>query len=145
MRSLKLAKIAAQAELLRLRRYGDRQIGRAVLGAVALVFLLACVAVLHFAGYFALLRAGIAPVWATLIVAGVDLLLALALGLAALRNKPGRLEREALDVRLAAQHQLMEAAATTAVVAPVLRSLGLRKAYGLALAALTARYLTGRY
>ena len=47
-------------------------------------------------------------------------------------------------MRLAAQHQMMEAAAMTAVVAPVLRSLGMRKVYGVALAALTARYLTGR-
>ncbi len=144
MRSLKLARIAAQAELLRLRRYGDRQIGRAVLAATALVFVLACLGTLHFAGYLGLLRADIAPLWATLIVAGVDLLLALILGLAALRNRPGRLEREALQVRLAAQQQMMEAAAMTAMVATVLRSLGMRKVYGLALAALTARYLGGR-
>lgn len=144
MRSLKLARIAAQAELLRLRRYGDRQIARLVLGAIALVFVLAWLGTLHFAGYFALRRADIAPVWAALIVAGVDLLVALILGIAALRNRPGRLEREALQVRLAAQQQLLEVAATTAVVAPLLRSLGMRKAYGLALAAMTARYLTGR-
>jgi len=144
MRSLKLARIAAQAELLRLRRYGDRQVGRVVLAAIAVVFLLACLGTLHFAGYFALRRADILPIWAALILAGVDLLLALILGLGALRNRPGRLEREALQVRLAAQHQMMETAAMTAVVAPVLRSLGMRKVYGLALAALTARYLTGR-
>lgn len=144
MRSLKLARVAAQAELLRLRRYGERQVGRVVIGAIAAVFLLACLACVHFAGYFALRRADILPVWATLIVAGVDLLLALIFGLSALRNQPGRLEREALEVRLVAQQQMMETAAVTAVVGPVLRSLGVRKVYGLALAALTARYLGGR-
>ena len=144
MRSLKLARVAAEAELLRLKRFGERQVGRAVMGAIALAFLLAFLACLHFAGYFALRRADILPVWAALIVAGVDLLIALIFGLIALGNRPSQVEREALEVRLAAQHQIMETAAVNALVVPLARALGLRKVYGLALAALTARYLSGR-
>lgn len=143
MRSLRLARVAAQAELLRLRRLARRQAVRAVCGAIALVFLLACLTALHVAGYLALLRAGIAPLWAVLIVAGFDLAVGLVLlGLAA-RDVPDRIEREALQVRQAAQQQLAEAAAMTALVGPLLRSLGAKKIYGLTLAALTARYLGG--
>jgi hypothetical protein len=143
MRSLRLARIAAQAELLRLRRFTRRQVVRVILGAIALVFLLACLAALHVAGYFGLRRADILPVYAALIVAGVDFLIAAVLGLLAARDTPDRVEREALQVRRSAQEQLIEAATMTAVIGPILRSLGTRKVYGLALAALTARYLSG--
>lgn len=141
MRSLRLARVAAQAELLRLRHFARRQVVRAVLGAIALTFLLACLAAVHFAGYFALRRAHIAPVWDTLIVAGVDLLIGLIFLIAAASDTPGKVEHEALQVREAAQRQMMEAAAVSAVVGPVLRSLGVRKLYALALAGLTARFL----
>jgi hypothetical protein len=143
MRSLRLARIAAQAELLRLRRLGRRQAMRAVMGAIALFFLVACLAALHFAIYFALQQV-LAPVYAVLIVAGIDLVIAAFFGVLAMRDVPDRVEREALMVRQSAQQQLAEAAAMTAVVGPVLRAIGIRKVYGLALAALTARYLTGR-
>ena len=144
MRSLKLARIAAHAELLRLRRFGERQMARAALAAFALVFLLACLASLHVAGYFALRRGGIQPLWAALIVAGVDLLIALILGLTAARSRPGRLEREALEVRLAAQHHLMDAAAVSTLVGPLLRSLGARKVFALVLGALIAQLFRAR-
>ena len=143
MRSVGLARIAAKAELLRLRRMARRQAVRAVLGAIALTFLLACLACVHVAGYFALRRADIAPVWCALIIAGVDLLIGLLSLIAAARDTPDALEREALQVRETAQAHLIEAAAVGALVGPVLRALGVRKLYGLALAALTARYLSG--
>ena len=54
-----------------------------------------------------------------------------------------RPQREALEVRRAAQAQMTEAAAMTAVVGPLLRSLGLRKIYAVALAALMARFFGG--
>jgi len=143
MRGLRLARIAAQAELLRLRRMARRQAVRVALGAIALTFLLACLACVHVAGYFGLRRADIAPVWAVLIVAGVDLLIGLLFLIAAARDSPDPIEREALQVRETAQAQMLEAAAIGAVLGPVLRSLGVRKVYGLVLAALSARYLTG--
>lgn len=143
MRTFRLARVAAQAELLRLRRFVRRQAVRAALGATAAVFLLGCLAWLHVTGYFALLRAGILPLWDSLILAGVDVVIAVVFGLLALRDSPGRVEREALQVRRAAQAQMTEAAAMTAVVGPLLRSLGLRRLYSVALAALMARFFGG--
>jgi hypothetical protein len=143
MRAFRLARVAAQAEVLRLRRFLRRQAVRAALGATAAVFLLGCLAWLHVTGYFALLRAGILPLWGSLILAGVDVVIGLFFGLLALRDSPGRVEREALEVRRTAQAEMTEAAAMTAVVGPLLRSLGLRRIYAVALAALMARFFGG--
>lgn len=126
MRALRLARVAAQAELLRLQRFARRQAVRAVLGAIALTFLLACLAAVHVAGFFALRRAAVTPAFAALIVAGVDLLIAVIFGLLAARNTPDRVESEALQVRRTAQRELMTAAATAASVAAVLRVLRAR-------------------
>lgn len=142
MRSVKLARLAAQAEILRLRRLLQRQVVRAILAAVAVVFLIGALVGLHVAAGMELSRY-VAPLWATLIVAAVDLVIAIVLGLFALRNQPGSVEIEALRVRQTAQTQMMEAAALTTLVGPLLRLVGTRKVYGLALAALTARYLGG--
>lgn len=143
MRSVRLAQVAAQAEWLRLRRMARRQAARVVFAAIALTFVLACLAAVHVAGFFALRRADIAPIWCALIVAGVDLLIALVFLLVASRDSPGAVEREALQVRETAQAQLLETAALAGVAGPLLRTLGVRKVYALALAALTARYLGG--
>lgn len=142
MRSVKLARIAAQAEVLRLRHKTQRQIWRIIFAAVAAVFLLAMLAALHVAATMALTEY-VRPVYAVLIVAGADLLIFLVCLLLALRDQPSAVERDAVLVRRDAQAQLMEAAALTTLVAPMLRMVGTRKVYGLALAALTARYLGG--
>jgi len=47
-------------------------------------------------------------------------------------------------VRQMAQTQMVEVAALTTLIGPLLRLVGTRKVYGLALAALTARYLGGK-
>ena len=143
MRVVRLARLAAQAEVLRLRRFARRQATRAALGATAAVFLLLCLAWLHVAGYFALLRTGILPLWASLVVAGVDVVIGLFFVVLALRDSPGPVEREALQVRRTAQAQIAEAAAMTAVVGPLLRSLGLRRITAVAVAALIARFFGG--
>ncbi len=143
MRSVRLARLAAQAELLRLRCLGRRQVVRAVIGAFAAVFLVATLVGLHAAAAIALLS--YVNAWqSALIVAAVDLVVAIILGLLAMRDTPGSVEIEALRVRQMAQTQMMEAAALTTLVGPLLRLVGTRKVYGLALAALTARYLGGK-
>ena len=86
----------------------------------------------------------VTPLQAVLIVAAVDLIIAIIFGLLAMRNSPSSLELEALRVRETAQQQMMEAAALTTLIGPMLRLVGTRKVYGLALAALTARYLGGK-
>lgn len=141
MRTVDLTKIAAQAELLRVRRYSRRTAVRAAFGAVAGVFVIAALAAAHVVIVLAL---PFQPIEAILIVGGGDLVIALVLGLLAMRDQPDQVEIQAQEVKQAALTELRELMALTAVVAPVLRLVGGRKAYGLALAALTAHYLGGR-
>ena len=143
MRSVTLARVAAQAELLRLRRLARRQAMRAAIATVAAVFLVAALIGCHVAAAMAL-TTYVQPIYAALIVAATDLVIAVILLLVAARNTPDDIEREALQVRLAAQEQMMEAAALATLIGPLLRLIGTRKVYGLALAALTARFLGGR-
>jgi hypothetical protein len=143
MRTVSLARVAAQAELLRVRRRGRRTVHRAAYGAVAGVFAIATLTAVHAAIVLALTR-HFELLYAVLIVGGGDLVIAVVLGLVAARNVPDAIEREAYEVRQKALGQLGETVALTTVVAPMLRLIGGRKAYGLALAALTAHYLGGR-
>jgi hypothetical protein len=143
MRALRLARIAAQAEGLVLRRHFRRVIVQAILGGVAAIFLICALALAHFAGWLALVRV-VAPVWAALIVFGVDMVLGAILGLLAMRSTPDRIEREAIQVRDQAKQQLAIAAATASTFAPIARLLGLRHVSGLVIGALATRYLTPR-
>jgi hypothetical protein len=130
MRSLRLGRIAAEAELLRLRLYASRQAMRAALGAVAALFLLFALFGGHVGGVIALSRV-MQPLWAVLAVAGGDLLLALILAAIAMRNQPSVGEREARLVRMAAQEELR----TEVLVAP-LQVIAARRIYGPPLARL---------
>ncbi len=98
VRSLSLLKIAAEAEVLRYRCMAARQGRRAAFGAVALVFMLAVLALGEVAAWLALcLR--FAAIEATLILLGINLVIAITFGLLAARSSPGHAEREALRVR----------------------------------------------
>lgn len=124
MRLVRLGRIAAQAEILRLRRLVRRQIRRGIYGAVAGVFALGLLAWLHIA--LALWLASLmAPPFAALIVAGVDLVIVAIFGLLAASDTPDRIEREALVVRDEARAQMTEAAVMSVVVIPILRRIGL--------------------
>lgn len=105
MRSVELAKVAAAAEALRLRRLARRQAIRGIVGAVALLFGLAAFAWLHVIGYDALTNV-VRPWLAALIVFVVDLGIAGVLVSVALNSHPDRIEQEALEVR---RHSLAEA------------------------------------
>ncbi len=143
MRNVSLARVAAQAEALRLRAFVNRNVVRAILAGIAVFFLIAAIVAGHIAGAMALTRY-VDPLRATLIVGAVDLVIALVFGLIAATSKPSRIEIEALEVRRTAQAQLTEAVAMTALLGPLMRLVGGRKLYGLVLAGLTARYLGGR-
>ncbi len=143
MRTLSLARIAAQAEGLVLRRHARRIIVQAVMGAIAVIFLICALAVAHFTGWLALVKV-VQPVYAALIVLGVDVVIALIVGLLAMRSTPDRIEREAILVRDQAKQQLAIAAATASTFAPVARLMGLRHVSGLLIGALATRYLTPR-
>src|SRR6478752_3012672 len=98
MHPLRLARIAAEAEGLRLRFVAKRIATRAMLGFIALIFLLGTVTFCHVAAWYWLRQSWQGP-QAALILAGADLVLAAILGLLAARSAPGRIELEALAVR----------------------------------------------
>ena len=141
MRALRLARIAAQAEGLQLRQQLRRRIVQAVMGVIAVVFVICALAVAHFAGWLALVDV-VQPVYAALILLAIDVVIAAVFGLLASRSSPGRVELEARQVRDQAKQQLAIAAATAGAFAPVARMLGLRHVSGLLIGALTTRYLS---
>jgi hypothetical protein len=122
LRPIRLARIGAEAEIVRLRRQTQRTVVRVVLGLIALVFLTAAVVTAHVAFWFWLRVAlGWAPAAAAAILTGGDLLLAIILGLLAAKSGPSRLEREALEVRRRAWDQAGNTMAVSALLVPVLR------------------------
>jgi hypothetical protein len=98
MRSLRLARIAAEAEGLRLRYSVRRTVVRAVFGAIAFALLLGALAFCHIAAWYWLRQWFDRPA-AALIIAGAELVIALILALLAARSAPGRIEAEALALR----------------------------------------------
>ena len=98
MRALELAKVAAAAEALRIKRFARRQGIRIGLAASAAVFLLALVTMIHVLAVVLLAMA--VHLWlAVLIVLVVDLVIGGVLGSLALSDKPDRIELEAAAVR----------------------------------------------
>ena len=98
MRALRLARIAAEAEGLRLRHSAQRTVVRAILGLIALAFLFGALVFGQIAAWYWLRMSWDRPATA-LILAGAELVLAAMLGLLAARSSPGRIEVEALAVR----------------------------------------------
>ena len=98
MRSVQLLMAAVEAERLRLRLMGVRQLRRAVVVLAAIPFALLAFVLAEIAGWEALLR--YMPVaGASLAMLGVNLLLAALLGVVAFRSSPGPQERDARAVR----------------------------------------------
>lgn len=98
MRTVELAKVAASAEALRLRRVAYRQGMRVAFGAGAAVFAIAVLVLLHVVAYNAMVS-HVSPLIASLILLAVDLILAATLGYLAIRNKPDAVEDEAKMIR----------------------------------------------
>jgi len=105
VRSVSLIRIAAEAELLRLRAMVARQGRRLAFGMVAFIFVVGVLILAEVAGWQAL-RLYVASIEATLILLGVNLVIAVIFGLLAVRSSPGHAEQEALRVR----QQALEAA-----------------------------------
>ena len=144
MRTVDLGRTAAQAEVLRLRRVLRRQLWRAVWAAVAAVFVIAVLVMLHVVGY-ALLAMVLPPIWASVIVLAVDLVLAGLFGWFALRGAPDRLEVEAKMIRDQALAEMKESVAISALMSPLtrvaLRRAGRKNLLGMTLAALATTFL----
>lgn len=118
MRSIELAKVAAAAEALRLRRIARRQAFRAAYGAVAGVFAIAVLVGLHVALWY-LLVGWVTPVVASLIVVVVDLLIAAIFGFLATRNTPDAIELEAKAIRHQALVEMRQSLRFMSLVAEI--------------------------
>lgn len=111
MRAVNLAKVAAEAEVLRIQRMLKRQGIRAAFGLAAMIFAVGVLVLAHIAGW-QVLRVHLQPIYATLILLGVDVLVTAIFGLLAARSSPGRDERDALAIR---QRALQEARSSLAL------------------------------
>lgn len=114
MRTVELAKVAASAEALRLRRVAYRQGMRAAYGAGAAVFAIAVFVLLHVVAYDAMVPA-VSPLIASVILLAVDLIVAAILGYLALSNKPDAVEDEAKMIRQQAVVELRKSATAMAL------------------------------
>lgn len=123
MRSIKLLRLAFDAELLRLRAMMARQGRRAAFAVIALIFALAVLALAEATGWL-FLRHRAESIPATLILLGVNLIIAAIFGVLAARSSPGSTEQEALRVRRQALDAARGALAFTAAIPVVTRLLG---------------------
>lgn len=89
MRSFNLLRVAAEAELLRLRAMLVRQGRRAAFGAIAVIFGLGVLVLGEVAGW-QVLRLYVAPIPATLILLGINLAIAAVVGGLAARLHPAQ-------------------------------------------------------
>jgi 6,7-dimethyl-8-ribityllumazine synthase len=129
MRSISLLRVAAEAELMRLRAMLARQGRRAAFGAVAVIFVLVVLVLGEVAGW-QVLRLYVAPISATLILLGIDLVIAVVFGVLALRSSPGHVEREAIRVRRDALDAARGALSLAAALPVATSLLGLRRRSG---------------
>jgi|SRR5579863_5031147 len=120
MRTLRLARIAVEAEGLRLRHRTRRAVVRGMLMVLALGFLVGAAVFCHVAAWFCLRFYWQQP-GSALILAGADLVLAAFLALLAARSSPGRVEVEALAVRQRAVDSITGTLALSALAGQILR------------------------
>jgi phage shock protein PspC (stress-responsive transcriptional regulator) len=123
MRPLRLARIAAEAEGVRLRHQAQRTVVRFVFAMIALISLAGTLTFLHVAAW-SWLRQSWERQNAALILAGADFVLALLLALLAMRSSPDRVELEALAVRQRALEGATAGVAWSALAVQVLRLAG---------------------
>ena len=148
MRTVDLGRTAAQAELVRLKRLVRRQAMRAVWGAVAAVFLIAVLVMVHVVAYMALVPALLSPLLGAVAILVFDLVVAGIFGLMAKNGAPDAVEAEAKAVRDEALVGMRQSLAVSALLSPVtrliLRSRGGKSAWGMMLATLAASVMSNR-
>ncbi len=122
MRPFRLARIAAEAEGVRLRGMATRFVTRAILAAVALFFVLGAIVFAHIAAWYGI-RTGLDQSFlaAAGILGGGDLLAAVLLGVLASRSTPSRVELEALEVRRKAIQAIGSTMSLAQMVIPIVR------------------------
>jgi hypothetical protein len=115
MRAAKLVRIAAEAEILRIQHMLKRQGMRVAFGLMAAVFAVSVLVLVNIAGW-QVLRLYVQPIYATLILLGVNLVMAAIFAVLAARSSPSYAEREALKVRQQALQEARGSLALTALV-----------------------------
>ena len=146
MRTVDLGRTAAQAEMVRLKRLVHRQLMRAVWGAVAAVFLIAVLVMVHVVGFFALVPALLSPLMGAVVLLAVDLVFLIVFGLIAKSGAPDPVEAEAKVIRDEALIGMRQSVAVSALLSPVtrlvLRSRGGKSLWGMAVAAVAASVMS---
>lgn len=143
MRPVTLAKVAAQAEILRLRRMAGRQVMRAVYGVVAALFGIGVLILLHVVAFHAMVPR-LSPLAASAILLAADVVIAGVFGFLAMRNSPDQVEADAKLVRDQAVLEMRRLASLATMVAPVRKMFGTRRTAGLAFGALATKLLARR-
>jgi uncharacterized membrane protein len=115
MRAVSLLRVAAEAELLRLRHMLKRQGVRAAYGVIAAVFTLGVLVLINVTAWQAL-RWSVQRFYATLILLGVNAVIAAVFALLATWSSPGHVEREAMRIRQQAMHEARGSVVLTALV-----------------------------
>lgn len=122
MRPVRLVRIAAEAEAVRLRGKMQRTAVRAGMGFGALIFLLGVLFFVHMTIWYWLRNT---LYWSETAAAAtltlLDLVIAILLGVMAMRSTPSRVETEALEVRQNAWQSLVSTMAISTALVPVLR------------------------
>jgi hypothetical protein len=122
MRPIRLARIAAEAEGVRLRGMMTRIVTRVIFAVVALFFVLGAVTFGHVAAWYEI-RIGLEQSFLATagIMGGADLLIAIILLLLASRSSPSRVEIEAREVRRKALEGIGSALSLAQMLLPILR------------------------
>jgi hypothetical protein len=122
MRTVRLARVAAQAEILLLRRLLAVAIRHAIFGVVAAVFAIAVLVMLHVMAVMALERFAIlSPIVSVAIVLGVDLVVAALFGAMAAGKITDPVADEARRVRDTSIEQARQSLTLAALLAPATR------------------------
>jgi hypothetical protein len=122
MRPVRLARIAAEAEGVRLRGFVTRIATRVVLAVVALLFVIGAIVFVHVAAWYEIRTELNQSFLASAgMMGGADLLVALILALLASRSRPSRVEVEALEVRRQAVQGITNTLSMTQMAIPIVR------------------------
>ena len=121
MRPVNLLKVATEAEILRIRQMIKRQGIRVILGLIAVLFCLFVLALINVTVWL-ILRGYTSPIYASLIMVGLNLLFAVLFAALAAKSSVNSQEKAALQVRQRALQEARNSLALTAVV-PVAGSL----------------------
>ena len=122
MRTVRLARVALQAEILLLRRLLAIAIRHAIFGVVAAVFAIAVLVMVHVMAVEALEQwGGLSPLLSTTIVFVLDLLAAGGFGFMATRRIDDPVADEARRVRDTSMEQARQSLTLAALIAPATR------------------------